>query len=170
MGADSLSTLRGRYLIFHVSDRAYAISIKDIAEIIPTAELSPVPGAPSFLAGFLDVGGELVAVISLRLLFGMPNRERQLYSPLVILKTSPRHIALEIDGVSRVVNINVDDLIPVSDGCSLNDCAAAVARFEGIAVVLLSPQQLLLEEEHKRVAELAAVARQRLAQVEVVPA
>jgi chemotaxis signal transduction protein len=100
----------------------------------------------------------------------MPGHERELYTPLVILKASPLKIALEVDSVSRIAEIDPQDLIPVTDGCSLNDCASAVARLDGQAVVLLSPQRILLEQEHRRVAELAELARQRLAEAEVVTA
>jgi purine-binding chemotaxis protein CheW len=170
MGADSITTLRGRYLIFHLADRTYAVPTRCVEEIVPMAELFPVPGAPSFLAGFLDVGGQLVAVISMRRLFGMPDHKPELYTPLLILKALPRQVALEIDGVTRIVEIDDDDLIPVTEGSSLNICASAVVRLDGDTIVLLSPERILLEEERKRLAELAESTRQRLAEVQTVPA
>ena len=170
MGADSGAALRGRCLIFHLADRAYAIPIAAVEEIVPMAELARVPGAPTFLAGFLDVAGQLVAVISLRHLLGLPGREPKLYTPLVILKSASPRIALEVDGVSRIADIGPDDVIPVSDGCSLNNCATAVARLEESTVVLLSPDRILMEQEQRRVADLAELARQRLAALEVVTA
>jgi purine-binding chemotaxis protein CheW len=170
MGADSISTLRGRYLIFHLADRTYAVPAWCVEEIVPMAELFPVPGAPSFLAGFLDVGGQLVAVISMRRLLGMPYREPELYTPLLILKALPQQVALEIDGVTRIVEIDDEDLIPVTEGSSLNDCASAVVRLDGDTIVLLSPERILLEEERTRIAELAVSTRQRLAEVQTVTA
>jgi purine-binding chemotaxis protein CheW len=139
-----------------------------VEEIVPTAELFPVPGAPAFLAGFLDVGGQCVAVISLRRLLGMPDCEADLYTPLLILKGLPQRLALAVDGVTRIADIGGDELIPAIDGCSLNDCASAFARLDGEAVVLLSPERILLEQEQKRVAQLAELAQQRLAEVETV--
>ena len=166
MGAESITPMRGRYLIFQLADRTYAVPIQCVEEIVPIAELFPVPGAPEFLAGFLDVGGQLVAAISLRRLLGLPDHERELYTPLVILKSTRQRIALEIDSVSRIAEIAPEDVIPVTDGCSINDCAAAVARLDGQAVVLLSPERILLEQEAKRVAELAELTRQRLTELE----
>lgn len=165
MGADSISPLSGRYLIFQLADRIYAVPTRDVEEIVPMAELSSVPGAPSFLTGFLDVGGKLVAVISLRRLLGLPHHERELYTPLIVFKAAQQQIALEIDSVSHIVDINGDELIPVTEGSSLNDCASAVVRLDGQAVVLLSPERILLEQEQQRVAELADLARQRLAEL-----
>lgn len=168
MGADPISPMRGRCLIFHLEDRIYGIPIKCVEEIVPMAELSTVPGAPAFLAGFLDVGGQLVAVISLRRLLGMPDRERELYTPLVILKALPQQVALEIDGVSRIVDIDVEEAVPIAEKYSLNDCATAVIRLDEQAVLLLSPERILLEQELRRVTELAELTRQRLAVVETV--
>ncbi len=170
MGADSISPARGRYLIFQLADRSYAIPIRCIEEIVPIAELTSVPGAPAFLAGFLDVGGQLVAVISLRHLLGMPDHECALYTPLVILKAKDQRFALEIDGVSRIADIDDEKLVSLTEGCSLNDCATAVARLDEEVVVLLSPERILLEQEQKRVAELAEIARRRIAEVEAVTA
>lgn len=160
--------LRGQHLVFHLEDRTYCIPTACVEEIVPMAALTAVPCAPTFLAGFLDVAGRLVAVISLRRLMGMPDREPELYTPIVLLKAYGLTIALEVDGVSQIVEIGVEDLIPVSEGCSTNDCATAVARLDGTPVVVLSPERLLLHEERQRVAELAAFVRERVADVETV--
>lgn len=77
MGADVFS-VRGRYLIFLLADRMYAVPVEAVQEIVPMAELAQTAGAPSFLAGFLDFGGELIAVVSLRRLFKLPDRPREL--------------------------------------------------------------------------------------------
>jgi purine-binding chemotaxis protein CheW len=170
MGADTISPVRGKYLIFHLADRTYAVPINCVEEIVPIAELSSVPGAPSFLAGFLDIGGQLTAVLSLRRLLGMPDHASGLYTPLVILKGDAPKIALEIDEISRIAAIEEEMLVPITGGCCLNDCATAVARLNGEAIVLLSAERILLEQEQRRIAELTDLARHRLAEVDAVKA
>src|SRR5882757_5888215 len=91
------STTHDNVLVFGLSDRVYAIPTTHVAEIVPMAELAQVPGSPDFLSGFLNVAGQLIAVVSLHRLFGLPDRERHLYSPIVILKSTPDRIALEVD-------------------------------------------------------------------------
>jgi purine-binding chemotaxis protein CheW len=168
MGADSISSVRGRYLIFQLAERTYGIPIRDVEEIVPVAELSSVPGAPSFLSGFLDVGGRLVAVISLRRLLGLPAHEWELYTPLIILRADQPKVALEIDAVRGIVDVSDGDLIPLAEGCSFNELATDVARVDGRVVVLLATERILLDQEQKRVAELTGLARQRLAELETV--
>lgn len=163
------STTHDNVLVFGLSDRVYAIPTTCVAEVVPMAELAQVPGSPDFLSGFLNVAGQLIAVVSLRRLFGLPDRERHLYSPLVILKSTPDRIALEVDTGLRIAEIARDDLMPLTEASSVNNCATAIARVDGLSVVLLSVDQLLLEQEQKRVAELALLAGQRLDQMESAP-
>jgi purine-binding chemotaxis protein CheW len=164
MKADSISALGERHLVFRLDDLAYAVPIANVEEIVPMAELISVAGAPSFLAGFLDVGGQLVAVVSMRRLLAMPDRPRELYTPLVILKSTPLSIALEVDDVTQIVEL--DDSVSIAQGNSLNDCASAVARIDGRPVVLLAPERILLEQERRRLGELAESAQRRLAELD----
>ena len=164
------STTDESFLVFGLSDRAYAIPISYVAEIAPMAELSQVPGSPNFLSGFLNVAGQLIGVVSLRRLFGLPDRERHLYSPLVLLKTLPQPIALEVDTGLQIARIRSDEMMPLDEASSVNNCATAVVRIDGSSVVVLSVDQLLLEQERKRVAELAHLAGQRLDHMDLVTA
>jgi purine-binding chemotaxis protein CheW len=166
MGADASNCLRGRYLVFHLADRAYAVPVAAVEEIVPMAELAEVPGGPSFLAGFLNVGAKPIAVISLRRLFQLPVVERELFTPIVILKSARHPIALEVDAVKEIADIKDEDAVALGEGCVVNGFAVAAARLDGTTVLLLSPDRLLLEEERRRLAELADIARDRLAAVE----
>src|SRR5215207_5153634 len=138
MAAASYSPRSGRCLVFQLSDRTYAIPIGCVEEIVPMAELALLPGSPTFISGFLNVGGQCLAVISMRRLMGLPDCERQLYSPLVILTLRQQRIALEVDNVSHIVDVADSELIPLSDGCSVNDCAMAIANIGGSSVVVLA--------------------------------
>jgi purine-binding chemotaxis protein CheW len=166
MGAASVFPFRRRYVIFHLADRNYALPLDCVEEIAPMAELSTVPGSPSLLSGFLNIGGRLIPVVSLRRLWRMPDREPELYTPLLALQGTQRQIALEIDGVTRVVEIDPASLTPIDDGSSANNCATHIINMDERPVVLLAPERILMEEERQRLAELGELAQQRIAQLE----
>jgi purine-binding chemotaxis protein CheW len=158
----AVPTHGGKYVVVQVADHAYALPIASVREIVLRAELSEPPAAPSLLAGFLDVGGQLIGVVSLRRLWSLGERTPELYTPLVILKAPSARVALEVDAVERIVDVEPGDILPVDDGSSFNDCAAAIARIGGATVVLLSPERLLAEQENARIAELAQIEQRRL--------
>jgi purine-binding chemotaxis protein CheW len=168
MGAASSAPLGARYVVFHLADCTYAIPVEFVQEIVPIAELAAVPGSPLFLSGFLDIGGNQIPVVSLRRLWQMPEGDRHLYTPLMVLTGLQQQIALEIDRVTQISEINAERLIQLEDGCSVNNCAASIARINGIPIVVLRPERILLEQEQERLAALTELAEQRIAQLEVV--
>src|SRR5262249_39095335 len=125
MRSDCDAVLGGRHLVFRVGERSYAISATCIEEIVPPAALLQPPAAPSFLSGFLKLGARLIAVVSLRRLWGMPDEEPGLYTPLIILKSEAPAIALEVDAAVQMVDFG-DGLTPLAPGSSFNDCAVAL--------------------------------------------
>jgi purine-binding chemotaxis protein CheW len=152
----------GRHVVFRCGEQSYALPIERVEEILPLAEVAHVPNAPSFLNGFLDIGGEPVAVISLSGLLGIERREPELYTPLILLKSASPRIAMEVDEVLQIVELDEQDLRPIIEDCSFNDCAASSVRVDDKTLLVLSPQKLLLEEEQKRIAELTAMELRRL--------
>jgi purine-binding chemotaxis protein CheW len=166
MRSAPVSALCGRYIVFSVADQSYAIPLASVQEVVPIAELTHPPGAPALLAGFLDISGQLVAVVSLRRLWGMADQEPELYTPLIVLKATIGRLAFWVDRVAQIVALGEHDLISMDDVCSFNECAVATARVDGNSVVVLSPQRVLLKQEQSRFAQLADFERQRLLSLE----
>jgi len=162
MNHSTQSARLGKYVVFRCAGQSYAFPIAFVEEIIPMAEVAAVPTAPAFLTGFLDVGGEPVAVISLNRLLEVPRAEPELYSPLILLKEISPRLAIEVDEVLRIVELNEEELTSIMDDCSFNDCAAAAARVDNQTILVIAPDKLLLEQERRRVAELAATTMRRL--------
>jgi purine-binding chemotaxis protein CheW len=159
-----------RYVVFHLSHQAYMLPTQAVDEIVPMVELSRPPCAPSMLAGFLNFGGELLAVIDLRRLFGLPVCEPRLYTPLIVLKCESPRIALQVDEVTQIIGESNSKLMPIGDRCCLNDAAAAMVEVADGTALLLSPARLLLEAERCRLAELQQLEHDRLKSLqEVIP-
>jgi purine-binding chemotaxis protein CheW len=166
-GHDSLARLdQRRVLLFDLSGQAYAISVLAIREIVPLAMLSQPPGLPPLIAGFLNLGGTSVAVVRTARLFGLPERETGLYTPLLILRDTQLPLALLVDHVSGIVSVADADVVPIRDHDSFNACAEGMISLGGQHAVLLSPERVLLEEERHRIRELAAAQQARLDEIE----
>ncbi len=131
-----------------------------------------LPGQPPLLSGFLNLRGSSVPVVFLRRLFRLPPSEPSLYTPLIIAKLPPaaRHretlLGLCADRVVGVKELDRDSLHPLPRDHSLNDCAEAQFEDGGERIAALSLERLLLSEERKRLEELSAESRRRLAEIE----
>ena len=160
-GSERNSTHR-TLLVFEVADQKYAVAASDVAEILPMAELQRPPAGPQLLAGFLNLAGDLVPVIRLHHLFGLPAVATELWTPLVLIRQSGRRVALLVDRVSRTLTVDEDSILPLPPRHASNECAAGVLRAGDDSITLLAPQQLLLEQEQCAVEELQQAVQRRL--------
>lgn len=167
-------------LILKTAGHYLSFRTRDVREIVHMAELIVTPGLPSFIEGFLNFEGQAAAVLSLSRLFFGSAPGKHLYTPLVILETSPFLTAVLADNVTEIAAVPQNRLMPVKEEDIFNRSITAVFTSKlpagnqtgaqtGIqktdqSVYLVSPNRLLMEEEKARVKEFQDTARRRLEQ------
>ena len=70
-GSEPLS----RWVTFQLDDETYGIDVMQIREVLRSPDISPVPGAPAFVLGIINLRGNVVAIIDTRSRFSLPPRE-----------------------------------------------------------------------------------------------
>ena len=162
------STRAGRrLLVFHLGGQAYALDLAEVREVVFMAALSRPPGLPAVLEGFLNLAGSVVPVVRLDRLFRLPERPPGMFTTLLLLRGSDRHVALMVDRVSAIVAVPDDDVVPVRENQAFNDCAEGVARVRDRAVLVLAAGRILLEKEAQAFAEFESIERERLGALEL---
>ncbi|HYD48719.1 MAG TPA: chemotaxis protein CheW, partial [Terriglobales bacterium] len=73
-------------LTLSVAGRLFAFRTGVIREVVFLPATASLPAQPSILHGFLNLRGELIAVVSLRALFQQPVVEPWLYAPVIVLR------------------------------------------------------------------------------------
>lgn len=155
-------------VVFQAGGRRCALPATAVREVIHYAELARPPGMPGVLDGFLNDGGEILPVLRLGRLFGLPEAAPGLYAPIVVLRHAT--LALLVDTVDSIVRVPPKALLPVVDASVFNGCVGAAVRLGAEAVHVLDADRLLLEQERRRIEELAAMVDTRLARLEGEPA
>lgn len=151
-----------RFAILDVGGRIVALPATSVAEILPTARLQRPPGAPAILAGFLDVGGVSLAVLSGLLLFGDEPKPPTLYGHIVRLKPQDgRDLGLLVDRVEDVA-AEARGRTPVDADHTLNGLVRENLIIEGQMTPCLDVARLMLREEALRIDALLEQARTRL--------
>jgi purine-binding chemotaxis protein CheW len=167
--SDTRSQTVRKVVIFHLADQAYAIPLAMVLEILPMALLAQPPGLPPLLAGFLNLRGAAVPVVRLTRLFGLADQAPGLYTPLLIVRCGDNSLALLVDAVKAVAQIEESASLPLRENFCFNDCAERLVIFGGTNIVLLSCQRLLREQEQRRINELTAIEQARLVSFEEQP-
>ncbi len=133
----------GRFLIFEIGGGKYAMAISDVAEIMERPAVYPVPKAPPYYLGLIDVHNRPVPLVDLAMKNG--NASSGTCGEVLVLGGKNVNVALLVD---RVVDISAGVFgreIP-ADGKSSE---AQKLMYGGAAVEVLDPESLveMLEKE-----------------------
>jgi purine-binding chemotaxis protein CheW len=68
--------------------------------------ITPLPESPAGVRGAINVAGEIVPVLDLDVRIGRPGRDRGAGAQLVLARTSTRRVALPVDDVLGVIDVD----------------------------------------------------------------
>jgi purine-binding chemotaxis protein CheW len=139
-------------VVFRLGDESYSLRLHEVREIIMAGLVTPVPRAPSFIEGVLNLRGEVMPVIDLRDRFGLPHKERTSLTRIVITPIGGVFTGLVVDSVEEVKNVDQRRLEepPRVTAAGANAYITKVARTETGVVFLLDIQQLLTDTEGRQ--------------------
>ncbi len=115
--------------------------------------ITPVPDAPRFVLGVVDLGGTVMPVVDLRSRFNYPPRGVRLSDHLIVATTATRTVALVVDATEGVIEASLEDHVSADE---------IMPRFEGIEGMVRLAEGLVLIHDLERLLsgeEQAAVDR-----------
>ena len=100
------------HVVFRVAGSDYLLPSETVLQIESFTEATPVPGAPAFVAGLVQVRGRIVPVVDLGLRFGGPPCDRTENSRVVVGQHGERVVGLLTELAREVVKLAPDQIKP----------------------------------------------------------
>lgn len=75
-----------QYLTFKLDDEVFAVDVAKVREILDFTPATKVPGTPDFMRGIINVRGNVVPVVDMRLKFGMSQTEKTVDTCIVVME------------------------------------------------------------------------------------
>lgn len=97
---------------FVLAYERYALEVSYVREVHPLKEITALPGTPAFVAGIVNVRGQIVSVIDLKRLFELPDKGLTDLNKVIILKNGRMEFGLLVDAVVGVHRLPVRDIQP----------------------------------------------------------
>lgn len=145
--ADDVSAHLIKHVSFTLDGETYAINAASVNEVLRYTEITPVPGAPAFILGIINLRGNVVTVINGRGVFGLPNHAVSEQSRIIVVDIEDFALGIVVDKVSAIVDLNAREIeTPPATGDENG------ARF--IQGVYNQDDELLILVDFSRVTEL----------------
>jgi purine-binding chemotaxis protein CheW len=105
----SAVTDRGNQLLsVRVGDQEFAMTIMAIREIRGWIASTPLPHAPSYIKGMINLRGSVLAIVDLAVRLGLPSREPTAASVVVVIEMGDKVAGLLVDAVSDIITVTAD--------------------------------------------------------------
>ncbi|MCG8486035.1 MAG: chemotaxis protein CheW [Candidatus Thiodiazotropha sp.] len=142
-----------QFVTFILMDEVYGINVMQVQEVLRVTEIAPVPGAPSYVLGIVNLRGNVVTVIDTRKRFGLPSVEVSDNSRIVVIESEKQVVGILVDAVAEVVELreNEIDAAPNVGTEESSRYIQGVATQEGRLLILVDLNKLLTDEEWQEI-------------------
>ena len=99
-------------LEFGLADETYAFELTDVREVGSLVELTPLPGVPDYVLGITCMHGQIIAVVDLRKVFGLPERGLRDSRQVIVLQSATMEFGVLAEHVAGVRRLPLAELQP----------------------------------------------------------
>ncbi|MFC1476028.1 chemotaxis protein CheW [Candidatus Zixiibacteriota bacterium] len=100
----------GKYLTFFLADEEYGLEILKVQEIIGIMDITPVPRAPEYIRGVINLRGKVIPVVELRSKFEMATVDDTDETCIIVVQAQGLQMGIIVDKVSEVMDITHQDI------------------------------------------------------------
>ncbi len=142
---------------FGIADEVFGLYIIEVKEIIRTREIVWVPNSPDFIEGIINLRGDVIPIISLRKIFKIKPKEKNLKTRIIICDLQGIIIGIEVDEVYKVISVAKDQLKKMPAVFSKivdQNLVEGVIKTDDKLVIFLKILDVLTEDQKQRLALL----------------
>ncbi|NRB24715.1 chemotaxis protein CheW [Shewanella sp.] len=145
-----------QWVTFRLDNETYGINVMQVQEVLRYTEIAPVPGAPHYVLGIINLRGNVVTVIDTRSRFGLASADVEDSTRIVIIEAEKQVIGILVDSVAEVVYLRGSE-IDSAPNVGTEDSAKfiqGVSNRENELLILVDLDKLLSDEEWMEVSQV----------------
>jgi purine-binding chemotaxis protein CheW len=138
-----------QWVTYKLGEETYGINVMQVQEVLRYTEIAPVPGAPEYVLGIINLRGTVVTVIDTRSRFGLPSSEVSDNSRIVIIESDDQVVGIMVDSVAEVVYLRSSE-IDSAPNVGTEESAKfiqGVSNRDGQLLILVDLNKLLSDDE-----------------------
>lgn len=135
---------RHQFITFRTADQEFGADIMMIREIRGWTETTPLPHAPDYVRGVINLRGVVLPVIDLKARLGRGRTEADAKHVIIVVKAGDRTMGLLVDAVSDILTTTAADIQPTPELArdEQSEFVEGIAVLDQRMVTILGMQQL----------------------------
>ena len=142
-----------QYLTFRLDEETFALAIERVREVLDSPKITPIPQAPSFMLGVINLRGRVLPVMDLRRKFGLDRTRRPAGGCIVVTEVDIDGVATMLgaltDSVEEVLDLEPDQIEPppVLGRLMSSSCIQGMGKHQERFVIILAIDQVFSAED-----------------------
>lgn len=134
-----------QFIVFRLGNEEYGIDIQKVTTIENLKPITRVPKAPDYFRGVLNLRGDIIPVMDLRIKFNLPQTEDTEDSRIIIVYTEEASFGIIVDKVEEVLQLkddSIENITNFSNDLSM-DYLLGVGKVQDRIVTLLNIEKFV---------------------------
>lgn len=144
----------GKFLTFFLAEEEYGLEILKVQTIIGMMDVTPMPRTPDFVKGVINLRGQIIPVIDLRLKFAMESVEHTSETCVIVVQVANEQneeiiMGVIVDRVSEVMDISSEQIEETPEfGIDLDtEFILGIGKIADKVVILLDVDKVMSASE-----------------------
>lgn len=140
---------RHELIAFRVGDQEFCVDIMQVREIRGWTQATPLPRAPNYIKGVINLRGAVLPVVDLGARLGLAVTEVTARHVIMVVNQGSRTLGLLVEAVSDIINMTEDMIQPTPDvACdTVKTFVKGLFSIDGRMISLISLERVLPEVE-----------------------
>lgn len=134
-----------RYLRCRIGQQWYGIDVDQVIEVLNLILFTEVLGAAAHVLGMMTLRAKVMPVLDLRVYFSLDDKRLNLDTPVIAVATAHKSIALVVDDVDDIIEVDTSMIIPNED--NISPYIIASARLSDYLLMLLHVDALGMDKQ-----------------------
>ncbi len=130
---------------FNIGEEEFGVDILKVQEINRMLNVTRVPNAPEYVEGVINLRGKVIPVVDLRKRFGLPPKEHDKNTRIIVIELSGKTVGFVVDSVKEVLRIpkSVTEPPPALATNINSEYITAVGKLDDRLLTLLDMERVL---------------------------
>ena len=107
--APALDAQTVKYLLFCSDNLLFGVSADYVVEIITNHAITKLPLVPNYIRGIINLRGQIIPIVDIRLLLGQPSQSDNC---IIILNIEDTLVGILVDTVQKMIDVDTALILP----------------------------------------------------------